>query len=303
MIWGERERLAAIARTVAADPAVDQLLMFYDEPEHMEAGLRASWDAVRDGLADGAAGASAPALAASTLPELLQDRSAMAFVERGVPAVAGLRTALACVAALRRPPADPERLRAIAHAARAANHGAERQRSPAEAVAAASSTGEAGRWLPEAEAKALLAAHGVAVPRGRVVADAADAARAAAEIGGPVAVKGSPAELRHKTEAGALVLGVAGEAAVRAAYARVAAPGRDVLVEAMARPGVELLVAARRDAVVPALVIGLGGVWTEALGDVAVVPLPASPERVAAALRSLRGAPLLTGARGAPRSI
>ncbi len=68
----------------------------------------------------------------------------------------------------------------------------------------------------------------------------------------------------------------------------------------MAAPGVELVVAARRDAVVPALVVGLGGVWTELLGDVAVIPLPATPGRVADALKSLRGAGLLTGARGRP---
>ena len=52
----------------------------------------------------------------------------------------------------------------------------------------------------------------------------------------------------------------------------------------MAAPGAELIVAVRRDAVVPALVIGLGGVYAEALDDVAVVPLPATPERVQAAL-------------------
>ena len=68
----------------------------------------------------------------------------------------------------------------------------------------------------------------------------------------------------------------------------------------MAAPGAELLVSARADAVVPALVVGLGGVWTEALADVAVIPLPATPERVEAALRGLRGAPLLTGHRGRP---
>jgi acetate---CoA ligase (ADP-forming) len=69
-------------------------------------------------------------------------------------------------------------------------------------------------------------------------------------------------------------------------------------VERMADPGLELLVAARREAVVPALVVGLGGLWTEIHDDVAIVPLPASPERVERALRSLRGAPLLTGGRG-----
>ena len=48
----------------------------------------------------------------------------------------------------------------------------------------------------------------------------------------------------------------------------------------MSPPGVELLVAARGDGVVPALVVGLGGLWTEAYDDVAIVPLPATAERV-----------------------
>jgi hypothetical protein len=71
-----------------------------------------------------------------------------------------------------------------------------------------------------------------------------------------------------------------------------------VLAERMAPPGIELLIAARTDGVVPALVLGLGGIWTELLDDVAIVPLPASASRVERALRSLRGAPLLYGARG-----
>ena len=96
------------------------------------------------------------------------------------------------------------------------------------------------------------------------------------------------------------MLGATGAEAVRAGYERVAAAGEEVLVEAMAAAGVELLVAARRDAVVPALVVGLGGVWTELLDDVAIVPLPASAERVERALRSLRGAGVLAGARGGP---
>ena len=50
----------------------------------------------------------------------------------------------------------------------------------------------------------------------------------------------------------------------------------------------------------PCLVVGLGGVWVEAVGDAAVIPLPADAARVEAALRSLRGASLLTGGRGRP---
>jgi acetate---CoA ligase (ADP-forming) len=50
--------------------------------------------------------------------------------------------------------------------------------------------------------------------------------------------------------------------------------------------------------VVPALVIGLGGIWAEALDDVAIVPLPADPDRIGRAIRSLRGAAVLKGGRG-----
>ena len=72
----------------------------------------------------------------------------------------------------------------------------------------------------------------------------------------------------------------------------------------MAPPGIELLVSARRDAVVPVLTVGLGGIWTEAFGDVAVIPLPADAARVERALRSLRAAPLLAGTRtGAPVDV
>jgi hypothetical protein len=72
----------------------------------------------------------------------------------------------------------------------------------------------------------------------------------------------------------------------------------------MARPGGELLVAARSDAIVPVLVVAVGGLWTELLDDVQIVPLPAEPERVEAAMRRLRAAPLLAGGRGRqPRDL
>jgi succinyl-CoA synthetase beta subunit len=90
-------------------------------------------------------------------------------------------------------------------------------------------------------------------------------------------------------------------AAAHAAFERLRGiagqPNTPVLVEQMADPGVELLVAARRDAVVPALVVGLGGIWVEAVGDAAVIPLPADAARIEGALLSLRGAALLIGGR------
>jgi acetate---CoA ligase (ADP-forming) len=290
LVWGESETLRDMIATVGADEAIDQVLVLYDQPPGTDGWSEASWAAVRDGIVAGAEASAAPVLVAATLPELLDDDSAADFAARGVPALCGLREGLRCALALQRRGADerfvPRRLRAIAAAA---------TRAGGAAAGAA-----AGRWLAEHEAKALLRGAGVDVVPGRPAADEDDAVAAAREIGWPVAVKRSAAGLTHKTEAGALALGVADEPTLRAEYRRLAGPHGDggaVLVEAMARGPVELLVAARRDAVVPALVIGLGGTWAELLDDVAVVPLPASPDQVARAIRSLRGAPLLCGGR------
>jgi acyl-CoA synthetase (NDP forming) len=242
--------------------------------------MKESWDAVRAGVIAGAAVSDADTIVSSTLPELLDDEAAWRFIQAGIPAVAGLRTGLVCAAALERPPGDPDRLREIA------------------AAAARASLTAGGEWVSELEAKRLLRAAGVSVVEGRLAADEDDAVRALAELGGNVAVKLSDPAVQHKSELGAVCLAVRDEAQVRSAYRRLSGLGAGVLVERMAAPGVELLVAARTDGVVPALVIGLGGVWTEVLDDVAIVPLPASAARIERALRSLRGASLLTGGRG-----
>ena len=117
-----------------------------------------------------------------------------------------------------------------------------------------------------------------------------------------MALKLSGSAVRHKSDSGALALDIAGDADLRRARERLIslpeANGASLLIERMAEPGVELLVSARSDAVVPVVTVGLGGIWTEALGDAAVIPLPADPRRVADGIRSLRGADLLRGGRG-----
>jgi acyl-CoA synthetase (NDP forming) len=287
MIWGDAAALGEIVTTAGSDPGIDRLLVLYDQPVGIE-GTAAddSWAAVREGIRRGAATSPAPVIVASTLPELLDDESAHRFAEAGVPAIAGLHTGLRCAAELMRAPADPGRLREIAAA-----------------TATARAAEGAGGDLAEHEAKALLAEAGVAVPLGRVVGSEDEAAAALADLGGPVAIKLSIPELRHKSENGVLALGLEDEDSLRAAFRRLAAwldGAGALLVERMERPGAELIVAARADGVVPALVVGLGGIWAEIHDDVAIVPLPATPERVERALRSLRGAPLLTGGRGRP---
>jgi succinyl-CoA synthetase beta subunit len=139
---------------------------------------------------------------------------------------------------------------------------------------------------------------GIPVVAGRLAVSEDDAVVALSELGGRVAVKLSAASLQHKADAGALLLDVMSEDAVRAAHRDLVAlgvEGANVLVERMAPAGVELLVAARADAVVPSLVLGAGGAWTELLDDVAILPLPATPERVEKAILGLRAARALSG--------
>ena len=293
MIWGDTDLLRRITVAVGDDPAIDQLLILYDHPQGLEAPAAAEWAAVRAGIVAGADETQAATLVASTLPDLIDDEASGELAERGVPAVAGLRTALLCAQALRRPPGDAGRLREIAAAATAASAPID-PRGPG---------ADDDRWLDEIDAKELLRSSGLPVPPGRPVTSEDDCALALQELAGPVAVKAASTSLRHKSDLGGLRLGVETPEAARTAYrelsSAVGANG-SVLVERMMPSGVELLVAARADAVVPALVIGLGGIWAEAFDDVAIVPLPAGPERVKQAIGSLRGASALGGRGGTP---
>lgn len=179
----------------------------------------------------------------------------------------------------------------------------------------------------EHEVKALIGAAGVPVPRGVVVSlSPAVRSGADADVGSPV---GSPAifaadfgvgfaaaaglaeplvlkafgpGLLHKSEAGAVRLGLRfdelGPAAAELA-ARLRPAG--FLVEEQAEPGVELIVGLVRDpAFGPVLLAGLGGVWTEALRDTALRLCPIAEEDARRMLASLRGADLLRGWRGGP---
>ena len=288
MLWGDGPALSEIVSTLGADPAIGQVLVFYDQPPGIGGAAGESWRAVREGIIAGAALSPVSTVVSSTLPELLDDDAAWRFAQAGVPAAAGLRTGIRCAAAMAGRTGEPGRLRAIAEAARAARVGGTRQRW----------------WLAEHEAKELLRGEQIEVVPGRVVVDAGDAVAALEELGAPVALKLSAAAVRHKSELGGVALGLCTGEELAGAYRRLAGVaaehGGAVLVERMAPRGVELLVAASADAVVPAVIVGLGGTWTEVLGDVAIVPLPASAERIERALRSLRGAPLLLGARGRP---
>jgi acyl-CoA synthetase (NDP forming) len=153
-----------------------------------------------------------------------------------------------------------------------------------------------------AGARALLAAAGVAFPDARLAANEADAVAAAAEIGYPVVLK-ADLGAAHKSDYGGVVVGIENGDQLAAAWAEMAqrlAPAGFVVEQMVRAPdAVELIVGCLRDPRFgPVLLVGFGGIFAELLDDVAVALAPADADQVAALVLELRGAALLTGARG-----
>jgi acyl-CoA synthetase (NDP forming) len=140
------------------------------------------------------------------------------------------------------------------------------------------------------------------------VPDGPDAVIAAQQIGGAVALKLDAAGLAHKSDLGGVALGLLGAAEVLESATTLLELGerhglavRGLLVEAMAPPGLELILGLRRDPQFgPVVLVGLGGTLTEVLDDVAIRLAPLSLEAARAMLDELRGARLLHGVRGRP---
>lgn len=164
--------------------------------------------------------------------------------------------------------------------------------------------------LTEYDVKQWLGAAGLPVPAGELVQTAGAAVAAAARIGYPVVLKLQSAAASHKTELGAVVVGLDSPAAIESAWPAVTAAVGDrvpqdqfdgVLVEAMAARGTEMIIGVITDPGLGAFVmVGFGGVAAELMRDVAIIPAPVTSETAASAINSLRLAPLLSGWRGAP---
>jgi len=161
--------------------------------------------------------------------------------------------------------------------------------------------------LSEAESKALLARHGVPVPAEAVVATPEEAAEAAGAIGFPVVVKLCGRAIAHKTERGLVKLGLRDAAAVTAAAAELLAAARPedgdvgLLVGAMVS-GVRELIAGfvRDDEFGPCVMLGVGGVLAEAVGDVAFRLAPLRAVDAEELIDELANQALLGPVRGEP---
>lgn len=161
--------------------------------------------------------------------------------------------------------------------------------------------------LDEDAAKQLVERSGLAVPRRAVCNSRPEARAALAALGPPVVVKVLDATITHKTEVGGVQVGIESRADLdRTLDAIDAIPGtggrRGYLVEAMAPPGgVEIIIGGTNDpGYGPTVLLGLGGVAAEALGDVALRLAPIGPTEAASMIDELKGRALLDGWRGAP---
>lgn len=213
-----------------------------------------------------------PAFPVASLPENFDEEAAIAHIERGVVPLMGMETALAAIRAAQAPPAQPDW--------RPWPAAADRPR----------------RMLDEAASKDRLAAAGIAVPRGASAPTLAELRPQAQSLAGPLALKGLG--FAHKSEAGAVRLGLATLAGAEAMPGAQGYLAEEMVTDALA----EMLVGIRRDPVYGAtLTLGLGGVTAELLDDTVTLVVPVTGEEIAQALRRLRLWPLLDGYRGRAR--
>jgi acetate---CoA ligase (ADP-forming) len=265
------------ARLLLASGEVDAVLMtgyFGGYSDYVETMAREE-SAVAEALADAADANDCPLFVQTMYPRA---RTAELLRRRGVPVYRSIEravNALARLAGASGPPAA----------------GVPAVPAPATPIA-----GEG-----YSDARELLAAGGVPFAPARTVATPEEAAAAADELGYPVALKALG--LLHKSDAGGVVLGLGDDTALRRAAAdlgeRLGSPALSVERMAPVGEGVELLVGARWDRRFgPVVLIGLGGLFTEVLSDVAVALAPVDAAKAERLLLSLRAAPLLRGARG-----
>ena len=165
------------------------------------------------------------------------------------------------------------------------------------------------RVMDPVSARRLISDCGVIFADWRVVESSEAAVNVAAGCQGPVALKSAAADVVHKSDSGCVVLGVAGDDAVAKAYteitARAAAAGSEtperVLVETMASGLAEVIIGLKRDQTFGAVVlVGLGGIFTEALKDFVLRLCPVTEPEALGMFKELQGFPFLAGARGKP---
>lgn len=277
-IWGDPTRMAdTYAAMFGCD--FDLNLLVYDFPRTDRAS-DVAWACGIEALTAAQQRTGARVAMVSSLPENLSEDRAAELLAQGIAPMMGLRETLEAAGA-------------------AASIGEAWTRPVAAPVLLGQMSAEETELLDEHHAKTLLADHGLRVPAREMAETPEGAAQAAERLGFPVVLKGLG--VAHKTEAGAVALGLAQAVAVReAAQSMRGVSG--FLVEEMVKSGVaELIVGVVRDPVYGfAMTIGAGGVLTELVLDSRTLMIPAGEPAIHDALADLRVARLLAGYRGKP---
>jgi acetyl-CoA synthetase len=285
-LWFDPPALRRVFREVL-HAGYDAVGFMLDSPPPHKADP-ASYDAVIDVFIDAARGAPTRAALIASLPETMSEDVRRRCAEGGVIGLQGQREALEALS-----------LAGAVGAAWRMGPGVRLQLPAASGSRVPASTDAYA--LAEHAGKAALAACGVRVPNGRVVAVPL-AAETAAALGFPVVIKASGAHLEHKTDAGGVVLNVRTGADAQGAAMKVSMLSDTVLVEEMFTDGVaEILVGVIVDPQFgQVLVLGSGGVFTEILSDSVSLLPPWTPDSIAAALGRLNVARVFGGYRGNP---
>lgn len=266
-IWGDGVRMGEVF--TAAVHAGDAGLFVLDLPRADRCST-ASYDCVFEALQAARLATGKPVFAVASLQDSVDETVAERFAKIGVVPLQGIAESFAAIRAASAAPA----------------RAGWRPLVPSDG---------GGAVLDEVAGKALLAAAGIAVPRG-VTAERLDALDAGALVP-PFALKGLG--FAHKSEAGAVRLGLPDLDGV------AEMPGASgYLLEEMVQGGVaEVLIGARRDPVCGvALTLGMGGVETELLADTVTLVAPVTRDEIGAALRQLRLWLRLDGYRGRARA-
>jgi acetyl coenzyme A synthetase (ADP forming)-like protein len=166
-----------------------------------------------------------------------------------------------------------------------------------------------GRYqLAEDDSREILSCYGFSFPRKRLVASAAEAARAASAIGFPVVMKISSPDILHKTDVGGVKISVRSAREAREAFAEITMNTKRFIPSAFingttvyetVRQGKEVIVGVTYDRTFGHMVMfGLGGIYVEVLRDVSFRIVPVTPDDAYEMVREIRAFPLLKGTRG-----
>jgi 3-hydroxypropionyl-CoA synthetase (ADP-forming) len=159
--------------------------------------------------------------------------------------------------------------------------------------------------ITEESSKEILSEYGIKVPKYALVTSTDEAVKKSREIGFPLVAKIVSAEILHKTDVGGVKVGLNSENDVKKTFddmfyrLKEKYDVKGVLLEKMVPNGVELIIGLQNDSQFgPALMVGLGGIYTELFKDVSFRVLPITKDDASKMLETLRGKDILKGFRG-----